>query len=229
MHDTTCTATLVEEIVASLKSITKRRFVPMMQRWVSLNKFLSEISSDAKLLLAKAITRCILGVAGEFPIEEDEEDAESQNDCEEDEGDVPEFDEIPNALAKQGLKLTVGDSAKIQELKAMSIRKLRKEFLPHCFEAFVTDDETKCGWKANLFPKQIVLVLRFFHDVNKASKSPHQLIFPTPNSRARYVQITSTILANIWTSYLHYLQMKGAMEKEMNSALFQITPGMFEF
>jgi hypothetical protein len=210
MHDAKCTATLVDEMVASLKSIAKRQFVPMMQRWVSLNKFFKDISSDAKPLLAKAVTKCILGVAGEFPKEEDEEGEESEINGEEDEGDIPKFDEIPDALAKQGLKVTFGDSDQIQKLKAMSVRKLREKFLPHCFEAFVSDDETKHGWKANLFPKQIVLVLRFFHDVNKASNPPHQLLFPTPNSRARYVQITSTILANIWTGYL---QMKDVMEK----------------
>jgi hypothetical protein len=79
---------------------------------------------------------------------------------------------------------------------------LREQFLPSYFAPYITDIEGEKGWKSYMPNEAIFLALRFFHGVNKRSDDKHQLIFPTPNTKARDVQITNTILGEIWTGYL---------------------------
>ena len=217
MGRSNCLSELLTSFEASIKSFTKNRFVPMVIRYVSMNEALEEIMDPSLAnTLSVVITKKILGHAGNFVSckgEDDEDDQEDEDDDDQDDEDndsTADFKtNLEDAVQKWKRKSTsnvVSSKSReiIENLKQMSNEKLRSTFLPPHFKHLVTDIKTEPGWKASFFPHKIFLVLRFFSDVNKMSLpgQQYQLVFPTPNTKARYVKVTTTILSHMWISYL---------------------------
>ena len=260
MNTGNCLSPLIDEIIASLKSLTKNSFIPMMQRHVSLTDFMKGVNDDLKTALSKVITRRILGHAGKFDATMNEEDDENEDEEEEieeayrvqvtqgqgndandrvtkkrnqaTEGQELFIKFINKALQglkkrKKQLKLSERDHAQIAELKGMDIGACRNKFLPCYFQNLVTDDESMPGWKATIFPGKIFLVLKFFSFVNlRSNPDSHQLLFPTPKSKASYIQVTPTVLAHMWVGYL---RSPGAIDRERQRNWIEHAPGEFYY
>ena len=204
MHDGNCLSTLLDEYLASIKSITKNRFIPMMQRYVSYHEFFADINPNLVYALSRLVTWTIMGHAGNFSKGWNDDDDEQEVDDENPNKDVRTFADKIRGLVKrlqknkQLKKLSGIDERVVEVLKTKSVCQLRAMFLPGYFQSLVTDDKKRHGWKATIFPSQIFLVLRFFSNVNAMSKQREvpdeklQSLVPGPNADASYVQITNT-------------------------------------
>jgi hypothetical protein len=233
MHDSNCASTLADEILASLKSMTKNRFSPMMIKYVSFQDRFLDCNRDLVFVLSRVITHEILGHAGKYRTTGDDEEDEENAESEKLQKDQRPFDKkIDAAVAswrrKRGKNLSVKNKDLVAKVKDLNLDDMRAEFLPAYFQSLVTDDKRQPGWKAALFPDKIFLILRFFSDVNELSKleKSHQLLFPSANTRSRHVQLTNTILANIWTGYI---QTRVGEETEKDQDWIQTLPSEFLF
>ncbi len=198
---------IIREHAAALKTMAKNHFIKMIRRHIASSDTFKELRGDAVGKVICAISFEILGHAGEYRRFNDEEDgkeefADNFDSADSEKKHTQTFREYLEGIENShAIKVTQNELRMINEMKPLSREQLRLQFLPACFKDYVSDEKTGHGWKSTLFPNGILLILSFFHQVNQTS-GKHQLIFPTANAVPRYVQITSTILAAIWTRFL---------------------------
>lgn len=128
------------------------------------------------------------------------------------------FKRSKETLKKNRLKLTADEEAIIDGIVEKNLTELRKD----CGigkDIFVEIEEHKIGWHYSLFHSvaNTKLVMKFIYDANTVEFI--QLMAPLPSAQARFVPMTTSILANCVSRFLLALEQSG----DATAALFYST------
>ena len=202
----------------TLKTMINLNFFRVLQRRV-MNTMVSRYQFGVrKFVLAsfsKLVTSFILGRKG-IPVKfSEDDDDEDSNDSEQQDiydGDneiadnnMESLSNFRNCLRRRmnGLskrsKLLGREKALFKFLMSKDIDQLRTEYLPPYLKEFVHE------WKRKLTENgysRIPLVWRLFGEVNNVEFT--QQLYPQPTVQAKMVNLTTTRLAFMWTSFIKY-------------------------